>query len=169
MAVEYNHVKGLRELHAALQSLPIKLEKNVMRSALRAGANVIRNEARATAAFADQTGKLRKSIRVSTRATRGGVVQAKVSAGGKRAFYAHFVEFGTAAHHIFAFPGRFLAFGGGVYKVVSHPGTAARPFMRPALDSKRAAAVQAFGEKVRSVLSTKHGINVPAPFLEGDE
>ena len=43
-------VKGLAELQAALDGLPAKIEANIMRGALRAGANVIRAEAKGTVA-----------------------------------------------------------------------------------------------------------------------
>jgi len=137
-----------------------------MRSAMRAGVNVLK--AAAIDNIPVDTGALRRSVKVSTRSSRG-VVSAKVSAGGKDAWYARFVEFGTAAHVIKAKPGRFLSIGGAYLTSVNHPGARAKPFMRPALDNKADDALRAFAAKVRSVLSTKHGIDVPAPLLEGDE
>jgi putative ABC transport system ATP-binding protein len=112
---------------------------------------------------------LRDSFRISTRSSRG-TVTAKVSVGSEKAFYGRFVEFGTAAHMITAKNrGQLLFFAGGFYRSVNHPGATPRPFMRPAFDSKHPQALQAFANKVRQVLATKHGIDVPAPLLEGDE
>lgn len=104
------HVKGLSELHKFLQELPVKVEKNVLRGAMRAGAKVIEKEAKRLAPSAPpnsrnrkryglKAGALRDSIRVSVRTQRGRVV-AKITAGGGDVFYATMVEFGTAAHFI---------------------------------------------------------------------
>lgn len=111
------HVKGLAELQKFLDQLPAKLEANVMRSAMRAGANVISAHAKANAPIGNPSsegakkyggyrGALRDSIRVSTRSRRGQVT-ATVKAGGKNSkgadvYYVHFLEFGTAAHFISA-------------------------------------------------------------------
>lgn len=50
-----------------------------------------------------------------------------------RHFYARFAEFGTAPHEI----------GDGI-----HPGTTARPFLRPALDMLSESIVQGIGEEL---------------------
>ena len=91
------NVKGLDELHRQLQAISAELQNNAMRGAMRAGARVIERAAKGAVAVHD--GDLRKSIRTSTR-KRGGSVTATVKAGSKAAFYAHMVEFGTAAHLI---------------------------------------------------------------------
>jgi HK97 gp10 family phage protein len=117
MSNGFVHVKGLDQLQKFLDELPAKLEANVMRAALREGANVIKEEAKAKAPVAKPTargvkrygayrGALRDSIRVSARLIRG-KVSAKVVAGGKTkrgadTYYAPWVEFGTAAHLIVA-------------------------------------------------------------------
>lgn len=148
--------KGGRELVAALQSLPAKVEQNVMRSAMRQGANVVRDEARENVQV--KTGKLRKSIRVSTSARRG-VVTATVATGDRK---AHLIEFGTAAHLIK--PKKkdsALAFGSSVVADVNHPGSRPFPFMRTAADTRVADVLAAVGEQVRRRL-TKEGINAPA-------
>lgn len=162
-------IKGLAELQRALDELPAKIEANVMRGALRAGAKVLLADAQKSAAFADHTGALRASLRVTTSLKRGRIAAA-VKAGptkkDKRPWYARFVEFGTAAHVIKARRARMLAIG--VAKV-NHPGAKKHPFLRPALDTQHVAAVEAAREYIRKRLSTKHGIDVPAPLEEGDE
>lgn len=153
--------KGGAELQKALNQLPAKLERNVMRSALRQGANVIRDEARSNVPV--KTGALKKSIKVSTRARRGQVT-ATLKAGGKDAFYAHMVEYGTAPHDIAVKSKKVLVFeDGGKATRARHPGISPKPFMRPAVDDKADEAVQAVANQVRKTLSTKHGINVPLP------
>lgn len=180
-----SNVKGLDLLQKELNNLPAKMEKNVMRGALRAGANAVRNQAKLNAPvgkpsgegsriYKGHAGALRDSIRVTTKA-KGFGVTASVVAGGKNkktgadTFYAHMVEYGTAPHIIKAKSGRKLSFGGGFASSISHPGAAPRPFMRPALDSKHKAAVLAVGNYIKKRLSTKHGINTAHINLEGDE
>lgn len=160
------NVKGLKELGTALQGLPDKLQRNVMRAALRAGAKLVADQARESVPV--DSGALRRSVKVGTRVQRG-VVQANVKAGDKEAWYARFVEFGTAAHTIKARDGGYMMFGGAWVRSVSHPGARARPFLRPALDARADAAVRATAEKMRQILATKHGIDVAQPAEEGDE
>ena len=152
------NISGGRELDAFLQTLAVKVEKNIMRSALRAGANVFKDEAKANVPV--DLGDLRRSIRVTTGA-KGGQVTASVKAGNKKAFYWRFVEFGTAAHKIAPKNGRALAIGGKVVRAVNHPGARAKPFLRPALDAKAEMALRAIGVQIRARL-TKEGINTPA-------
>lgn len=162
-------VKGLAELAAALQQLPAKVEANLMRAALRAGAKVIAVQARAN--VHSVSGVLAKSVRFGAKLQgRGsGRVSGYVRAGGrgskaaKAAFYAHMVEFGTARHVIKAPPGARLNVRGVFYRSVEHPGARKHPFMLPAFDAKGAAAVSAVAEYLRRRLASKHGIDVSAP------
>jgi HK97 gp10 family phage protein len=142
-------ITGLAELHKALQELPAKIERNVLRGGLRAGANVIREEARNRAPV--KSGALRDSIRVSVRAKRGEVT-ATIKAGGKKAWYAHLVEYGTARHFIKPKNRQSLFFAGLMKEVVDHPGAQRKPFMRPALDTKTQAAVEAAAAYMRARL-----------------
>lgn len=147
-------IKGAAELHRALAQLPAKLEAQVSRQALRAGAKVIEREAKALTPVAE--GKLRASIRTSTGMKRGGVVYAHVKAGGRKkgdAFYAHMVEYGTKPHEIK--PKRFKSlFIAGIFrKVVQHPGAKARPFMRPAFANKSQEALGAIADYIRARLA----------------
>jgi HK97 gp10 family phage protein len=50
---------------------------------------------------------------------------------------------------------------------VLHPGFAAKPFLRPALDRKAAEAVNAVGERIREYLKTKTGFTAPVT-IEAD-
>lgn len=152
-------IAGGRELDAFLQSLPVKVERNILRAAMRAGANEFKKAAKQGVPVDD--GDLQRSIRVTTR-TKGGTVYASLKAGGKKAPHWHWVEFGTAAHKIKAKRDRALSFGGVTVTEVKHPGAKPKPFMRPAFDSAAAAAIAASAAKIRDRL-TKEGINVPAP------
>lgn len=162
------HIKGLTALGKALSELPLKLERNVLRGALRAGQAPIRDHARENAAKA--TGELADGLRVST-SSKGGKVYATLRTGGKHGFIAPWIEFGTSAHMIKPRrPGGKLRLKDGrVVSSVVHPGSRAIPFMRPALDTQKNAAVLAVANYIRNRLATQHGIDMPAPRIEGDE
>jgi len=168
-------VNGLSELQAFLNQLPAKMEQNVMRGALRAGAAPILAAAKqlcpvgppsaeGVRLYGHYQGALRDSIRMSVKAKKGRVT-ASVKAGGKTkrgadVWYAHLIEFtGAAPHVITAKKGGALGFAGGLYKKVNHPGMRAQPFLRPALDQQSQAAVQAAGEYIKKRLAEKHGLD----------
>lgn len=181
-------VKGLKELALAMQSLPEKLEKNVMRGALRAGAKVLEAEARKNVPV-DQ-GALKASIKIRTSGMRGEVI-ASVRATD---FKARWIEYGTAAHWIKvddkAAPKRMTRRGikavgvstlnematRGSLKIgesfagasVLHPGARAQPYLRPALDTKSAEAVVAAAEYIKKRLATKHGIDTSGIAVEAE-
>ena len=83
---------GVEDVLRNLNALPGQLDRYVIADGLKAGADVLRNAARQTVEFEDDTGALRKTIR--SRKSRS-KVSAQVLAGGKRANYAFFVEYGT--------------------------------------------------------------------------
>lgn len=162
MAREIN-ITGGKELAEFLQGLPLKIEKNIMRAALRAGARVIANEAKLNVPVQD--GDLKRSIRTASNAKKG-LVEAYARAGDKKAWYYRFVEYGTAPHIIKGRNGGMLTFtardGKKITKQsVNHTGAVAKPYMRPALDTKGDEAVLAVTRKIRERL-TKEGINTPA-------
>lgn len=69
----------------------------------------------------------------------------KVGPEKEAAWYAHFIEGGTDPHEIEAQTRQALAFDGHVVAKVNHPGTAARPFVRPAFDESEGDAQRAMG------------------------
>ena len=87
-------VAGLSDLWAKMQDIPVKIETNILRGGLRAGAIPIQQEAKNL--VHNVSGDLAKSIRIATGA-RNGVVYAKVIAGKHKKpgdpYYAHMVEF----------------------------------------------------------------------------
>lgn len=147
------HVKGLSDLQKLLDTLPAKVEGNVLRGGLRAGANVIRDAARANVRRV--SGQLADSLKAGSSA-RGGKVIARAYT---RVFYGRFVEYGTRPHAIAAAVGKALSFAGGAYRSIDHPGAQPRPFLRPALDHQASAAVVAAAEYMRRRLATKHGLD----------
>lgn len=174
------HIAGGAELDRLLQTMPVKLEKNIMRAALAAGARVIRDEAKRLAPvgqpsnvaakdYGGYPGALRDSVRVTTRFTKDGEATASVKAGGRTkkgadVFYAHIVEFGARRHIIRPRPGKKKLEIGGQFigGQVDHPGVRPQPFMRPAADSKANEAVAAVTAYIYKRFA-KEGIDVPAP------
>lgn len=128
-------IEGLDGVLRKMRELSPKIQKKVLVKAVRAGANIIRDDARSRAKQFDDpqsSEKIWKEIvtKVNTRRGRreGGVVMqvgvrggAKTDKGGQETspiWYWRLIEFGTSK-------------------------MAARPFMRPALESKAEAATDA--------------------------
>jgi HK97 gp10 family phage protein len=160
------YIKGLDALNAVLQQVPVKIERNVMRGALRAGMNQVKPVAQAN--IHSVSGELARGLKVGTRA-RGGAVTANLKATGPHRFIAHLLEFGVRAHAILAKGKGWLSFLGLFAKKVEHPGFAPKPFMRPALDTQARAAVVAAAEYTKTRLATKEGLDTSHIMIEGDE
>lgn len=154
------NITGGRELDAFLQTLSVKVERNILRSALRQGANEFKAAIKASITVADG-GDLARSVRVSTRA-KGGTVYGYVKIGDKKAFYSRWIEFGVAAHGI---KKGAVRKAGKLQTGILHPGFSPKPYARPAFDSRSAAAVAAVAAQIRKRL-TAEGINTPAPETE---
>lgn len=169
---------GGAELDRLLQTLPTKVEKNILRGALRAGAAVFLREVRSK--IPAVSGDLRKSARITTRAARGSV-SASVKVGNKTAYYAQMVEFGTRPHVIsvtavdrginrrtgrqisIATVNRSLRLGGSLIgPSVNHPGSRPHPFMRSAAEAAFTGATSAITAKIRERL-TAQGLDSPMP------
>lgn len=161
-------IKGLSELDRVLKELPAQVEGKVVRGGLLAGQKVIAQAAKDNLDKNDsvKTGELKKSIRVrfKKKSQRYGWVRYEIVAGGKKAWYSHFVEFGTASYYT----GKGKSIGkpyeikpkkrkslfiAGLFKEqVTHPGIKPRPFMRPAFDEKQTEAIDAMAEYIRKRL-----------------
>ena len=140
-------VEGLSDLWAAMQDVPVKIETNMLRGGLRAMAIPIQQEAKSL--VHSVSGDLAKSIRIAT-GSRNGTVYARVIAGKNKKpgdpFYAHMVEFGTAAHWIKPRYTKALAFSGVMRDAVRHPGAQKKPFMRPAIDGRAQEGLEAMAD-----------------------
>ena len=137
-------VRGLSELKATFDGLPATIQSKLLKGATATAAAVFRVEAVLRAPYYTgpvqaghpPAGTLKKAIyqtrltsectltrevwKVGIRQGRNATVGAKGAKVSVDAFYGRFVEFGTVK-------------------------MAARPFMRPAFDTKKQAASQAFG------------------------
>lgn len=158
------HVKGLSELDAFLSQLPAKMERNIMRGAMAAAAKPVAQQAKTNVAV--KSGKLRDGIKISTRAVRG-TVTAKVKTTGKHAYLARWIEYGTAAHFIKPKAAKSLFFAGLMRDGVDHPGSSAKPFLRPALDQRATDAVMAAAQYIKKRL-TKQGIDTADVLIEAE-
>ena len=163
-------ITGLKELDEMLKTLPAKIEGNIMRGAIRAGLNEIGKGAKEalSANGGVDSGQLLKSIKpVFARKSEAkyGWMRGKLIAGGKKAWYAHLVEFGTgsfyagtgskskrAPYEIRPKNRKSLFIAGLMKEIVIHPGSHPKPFMRPAFDSRGAQSINVFADYVRKRL-----------------
>lgn len=180
-------VSGLKELDAYLSLLPKNMQKNAVRQGLTAAARPIREEARTLAE--KSSGKMARAIKTgSPRQNQDGTfsIQVRLDPKSEHAYLGWFQEYGVAPHLIArtgAGEGRVAvrkaAEGKGKVKnramkigdafvsgIIHHPGHAAHPFMRPALDAKAEEAIAAFASKIRAFLENKTGF---APSFGNDD
>lgn len=90
MAVKVK-LTGWAETQKLLKDLPDKVQRQVIKQAMSKGAKMLADRARATTAFKDRTGRLRKSIEVQRRKAESTRLGDDVAATAK---YAHLVERG---------------------------------------------------------------------------
>ncbi|MGQ5524257.1 HK97-gp10 family putative phage morphogenesis protein [Chitinimonas sp. PSY-7] len=162
----------LARIDEVLKQLPARVEANILRGALRAGAEVIAEDARNRVVHV--SGDLADSVRVSARVyRRAGKVVVSIKAGSqagkgrKNVYYANMVEFGTRRHEIKPKYRRSLFVAGVMRQLVRHPGAKAKPFMRPALDTKAQAALTVASDYLRARLPkalTKAGLPADTDF-----
>ena len=116
-----------KALIKTLNTLPQNIQKNVMVGAVRAGSNIIRDEARRLVPI--DTGNLKKSIVSIRRKGDKNTIQFSVtpSRGKNDGWYAHFIEFGTSK-------------------------MSAKPFLRPALESQQSEVLQKTKEYIANRL-----------------
>ena len=130
-------IEGGEQLQKFLNTFPVKLERRIVKRALKPGASLISKAAKSI--VSRKSGKLRKAIAVRNVKNRMSVqVYVRRGKGQKNdGWYAHMVEKGTKPHKIKPYKGRkkVLAAGGVIYgRSVRHPGAKAMPFMKPALE-----------------------------------
>lgn len=137
-------ITGLRELNKALTKLPERIERNIMSSAVRAGANEIKK-----AAVTNLGGKKSDIVVKKSRAPKG-TTQYKIGINADK-WYLQFKEFGTKPHVIKS--KKLMSDGSTVFgRVVDHPGQAAKPFLRPAFDENTRKAINAMAKKIKQRL-----------------
>lgn|SRR3990167_902194 len=189
---DLTHVSGLSDLQKLLDTLPAKLEANIMRGALRAGMKTVKDKA--VINIQKESGDTARALKISTK-LRDGIVKSVLAAKGFEGYKAMWLEYGTRPHYISVHDinknvnqrlsrkrgevalesmstvnRRMLAIGGNfIGPTVFHPGAKPHPFMRPALDSTAQEALLAVGNYIKARLQKKHGIDTSHIMIEGDE
>ena len=143
-----NHVKGLDDLLRLMSEFPTRVKKNVMRGALRAGAVLIAEGARQR--VPELTGQLKASIRVDSFIRKDGTPMAVIKAGSRDTVYA-IAKGGrkTKAEYKSVNAGGKVTYHAAYYAAWVEFGTSkapSRPFIRPAFDGQKEAAIQAIGD-----------------------
>ena len=126
-------LEGASDLAVLLRAMPGRMATNVMRGAIRAGAAVFRDEARARVHIGHDPlpkghdpGQLKRDITVASSRAQDGEIVSGVYIKA-RSFWWRFVEYGTQAK-------------AAVRGKRSHHSTKAYPFIRPAADEGNAKA-----------------------------
>ncbi|MVN78923.1 hypothetical protein GO988_21550 [Hymenobacter sp. HMF4947] len=152
--------EGVNELMQVLDGLAgdKKLSNKVVRGILNKAAKPIIQ--RAQELVSKEDGDLQKSIGTIPGRGQGRGEQVYVGPrrGGRYKGYAgHLVEYGTAPHIIRAkAAGGHLHLRGNVFvEEVHHPGAAAKPFMRPAFDSKKDEAIGIIKDECRIIIESE--------------
>ncbi|MCL5995497.1 MAG: HK97 gp10 family phage protein [Chloroflexi bacterium] len=118
------------------------------RAATKAGGEVIRVEAEANA----PESRRKKKVIIKASFPQKDVCEVSIQIA-KKAWHLKFAETGATAHEVSGNP---LVFEGTQGLVITggvrHPGVPARPFLRPAFDSKSAEAEAAMGEVLRQAV-----------------
>ncbi|MGI4822251.1 MAG: HK97-gp10 family putative phage morphogenesis protein [Janthinobacterium lividum] len=149
---------GLEELGQVLDGLAgdKKLSNKVVRGILNKGAKPIVAEAKSR--VSRKNGDLQKSIGTIPGRGQGKGEQVYIGPrrGGRFKGYAgHLVEYGTAPHIIKAKAagGQLHLLGNRFAEEVHHPGAAAKPFMRPAFDSKKDEAIGIIKDECKAIIA----------------
>ena len=150
-------VTGGDEIVRKLRALGVNMER-AQEVVLRAGAEVVRQAAADNVRSASSS--VASDITVQRVGDEGGAMVVGV-APTRKTWYAVFLERGTRPHTVKARSGKALRFigpSGDVYRrSIQHPGTKARPFMRPAADENHERIVNAVGDKARTILEISAG------------
>ena len=146
-------ITGAKQLDEMLKQLPTAISRRAAGNALRAGGRVIRDEARRQ--VPRQSGKLAKAIKVITgRSTRRDTRRVLVIVSQRDAgINPSWIEYGTVAQRV-AKSGGFLYFviDGKLIRKRAVAGIQAKPFMRPAADSKVSEAVGVIGSSLGAAI-----------------
>lgn len=145
-AVRIAEIEGLDDLIGKLRKMGVDVE-NVTPAALLDGAEVVQ-----TAANREAPGPY---IVVGEVEKRGKGHEVAIGPDDEH-WYWRFLETGTAPHFIEAYSARALRMGstGAEYfaRSADHPGHAARPFLRPAIDENEKPITDAVGARYKRVL-----------------
>lgn len=148
---ELMHLEGTAELLTQFRELREAAQKRALRAAAKDGAEVIRAEAARLAPRA--RGKLAQHIETRVHAMAG-PNEIDIDIGpAKNVWYGMIVELGAKPHRMRPRRSRGKKVLASMEQVfgaeIEHPGFRARPFLRPAFDTQKEAAVEAFGQSLQ--------------------
>lgn len=130
-------IEGMDDLRAKFAALSDKQQRGVLRTAIRAGAQLVVREARKN--VHDDTGNLRKGIKAKVAVKTGGAAEADIGWDYKIAPHGHLVELG----HVQVVGPR----GKGKGRTVGH--VPPHPFLRPALMDNEARVLDVIEKNLR--------------------
>lgn len=154
MAKNNLQFKGFEELGQVFDALPGRLGPKVVQGILRKAAKPIVAEAKRLSSNADVSGDTTESIGIIANRSANGLTIGPRRTGKYNGWYAHILEYGSAAHVIRPKKGKALSFLGGTFKSANHPGTVAQPFMRPAFDLLYPVAVRIIKEECKIIIDS---------------
>lgn len=156
-------IHGLAELDAELKKFPLDLQRKALGQMVGAGARLVKDEAYNNFMNVAKTLNLdpdekRWSLRniVMRRLKRKDKGRSTLTYGVVAQYPAFYLETGAKPHTITAKKAKSLGADGRFGKSVKHPGFAARPFLRPALDQNVQRAVNAMGYKLMAWIDRQY-------------
>jgi HK97 gp10 family phage protein len=160
------NIEGLEELLQKLSDLGVNVRKTTT-AATRYGAQAIQEQANSNAQSVSSKPGKKVALRVRFRKSGQYAVASIYPAKGHAEL--RLVEYGTPAGRRWSIKGKpFTFFTPSGTKVstrmINHPGTAARPWLRPAFDAAGGKAVDRYGELLQAVIEFKQS----PPNDEGD-
>jgi HK97 gp10 family phage protein len=125
-------IEGAQEMERALKQLGVRIARNVANNALRAGAKLIVAEAKRLAPRSKKGRKGRIAPKVMAQLVKAGAdeVEIRIGVGRPWGSIAHLLEFGHVSKNQYGGPYGFVA---------------PVPFLRPAIDTRRAQALNEIG------------------------
>lgn len=132
---------GMKDLQDNLGRFPADIERGALVRGIKAGANLILQEAKSRVPVL--TGALKRGLKIKMLTKKGvaALIGADKQSGGP---HAHLVEFGTQPHMITSGT-----------KTVLHPGARPHPFLFPSLEAKRSEAIEAVRREVQSEIDKR--------------
>jgi len=136
-------VKGLPELKAAFHRLSSEIAAKILKAALQAGADVLKNALTESASAHTRTGEMKAAITAAVDITPSGTSGVARVGFGKQSYKAKWVEFGH----------RQVVMAEGERKEVGH--VPAHPFVRPAYESSKEEARRAVMQVIQAGVKDK--------------
>jgi HK97 gp10 family phage protein len=148
-------IENIDELFQQLKDLGVNV-RHASVGAMRYGGKAVQEQAESNArGITSQKGKL-VAMRVRFRKKEDFVVASIYPAKGHAELRV--IEYGTGAGRRWATKKGPFTFRAGNRKIstrmIDHPGTAARPWLRPAFDQKSDEAASRYGERLKDVIDT---------------